>query len=71
MPGSGRSRLDAIGTCFVGCDHGLLSIAPNLAYLSALFGVLQNNAAPMIIDNSPFFDLLQRSIAAEASQVVV
>jgi hypothetical protein len=47
-----------LGPAFVGCDHGLLSIAPNLAYLSALFGVLQNDAAPMIIDNSPFFDLL-------------
>ncbi len=35
-----------------------LSLAPNLAYLSALFGVLQNDAAPMIIDNPPFFDLL-------------
>jgi hypothetical protein len=35
-----------------------LSFAPNLAYLAALFGVLQNDAAPMIIDNPPFFDLL-------------
>jgi hypothetical protein len=35
-----------------------LSFAPNLAYLAALFGVLQNDTAPMIIDNAPFFDLL-------------
>jgi hypothetical protein len=37
----------------------------------ALLGVLQNDAAPMIIDKAPFFDLLQRSKAAEASIVVV
>jgi hypothetical protein len=36
-----------------------------------LFGVLQNDAAPMIIGKPPFFDLLQRSKAAEAGQVIV
>jgi hypothetical protein len=35
-----------------------LSFATNLAYLPALFGVLQDDAASMIINNAPFFDLL-------------
>jgi hypothetical protein len=39
--------------------------------LSALPGVLQNDSAPMIIDNAPFFDLLQRPKAAETCQVIV
>jgi hypothetical protein len=38
---------------------------------SSLLGVLQNDAAPMIVDNGPFFDLLQGSKAAKAGQVVV
>jgi hypothetical protein len=38
---------------------------------SPLLGVLQNGVAPTIIDNSPFFDLLERSKAAEAGKVVV
>jgi hypothetical protein len=37
----------------------------------ALLGVLQNDAAPIIIDNSPFLDLLQGSKAAETGEVVV
>jgi hypothetical protein len=36
----------------------LLSFAPDLACVPALSGVLQNDTAPMIIDNAPFFDLL-------------
>jgi hypothetical protein len=39
--------------------------------LSPLFGVLQNDTAPMIIDNPPFLDLVQRSKAAEAGKVIV
>jgi hypothetical protein len=46
-------------------------LARNPTRLSPLLGVLQNDAAPMIIDNPPFFDLLQRSKAAEARQVIV
>jgi len=42
-----------------------------LIRLSPLLGVLQNDAAPMVIDNTPFFDLLQRSKAAEAVKVIV
>jgi hypothetical protein len=38
---------------------------------AALLGVLQYDAAPMIIDNPPFFDLLQGSKAAETSIVIV
>jgi hypothetical protein len=37
----------------------------------ALSGVLQNGTAPIIIDDPPFFDLVQGSKAAEASIVVV
>ena len=44
---------------------------PNLTRLSALPGTPQNDAAPMIIDNSPFLDLLQGSKAAEADKVIV
>jgi hypothetical protein len=36
-----------------------------------LFGVLQNDAAPMIIGKPPLFDLLQGSKAAEAGQIIV
>jgi hypothetical protein len=32
---------------------------------------MQNDTAPMIIDNPPFFDLLQGSKAAEAGKVIV
>jgi hypothetical protein len=39
--------------------------------LSPLIGVLQNDVAPEIIDNPPFFDLFQGSKAAEAGKVVV
>lgn len=45
--------------------------AEHLICLSPLLGVLQNDAAPMIIDNPPFFDFLQRSKAAEAGKVIV
>jgi hypothetical protein len=44
---------------------------PNLTRFSALLGALQNDAAPMIIDSAPFFDLLQGSKAAEADQIIV
>jgi hypothetical protein len=36
-----------------------------------LLGVLQNDEAPLIIGNSPFFYLLQGSKAAEAGKVIV
>src|SRR5882757_3677025 len=39
--------------------------------LSALLGVLQNDAAPMITDNLPFFDLPQGSKAAETGEAIV
>jgi hypothetical protein len=39
--------------------------------LSSLLGVFQDDMAPMIIDNPPFFDLLQGSKAAEAGKVIV
>jgi hypothetical protein len=45
--------------------------ARHLIGLAPLLGVLQNNAAPMIIDNPPFFDLFQGSMAAEAPKVIV
>ena len=36
-----------------------------------LLGVLQNDEAPLIIDNPPLFDLLQGSKAAETGKVIV
>jgi hypothetical protein len=36
-----------------------------------LLGVLQNEAAPMLIDDPPFLDLLQGSKAAETGIVIV
>jgi hypothetical protein len=46
-------------------------LAEDLICLSPLFGVLQNDTAPMIIGNPPFFDLIQGTKAAEAGKVVV
>jgi hypothetical protein len=43
----------------------------DLARLFPLLGVLQNDTAPMIIDNPPLFDLLQGSKAAEAGKTIV
>jgi hypothetical protein len=40
-------------------------------HLSTLLGVLQNDAASMIIGNAPFLDLLQGTEAAEAGEVIV
>jgi hypothetical protein len=42
-----------------------------LIRLSPLLGVLQNDMAPTIIGNSPLFDLLERSEAAETGKVIV
>jgi hypothetical protein len=39
--------------------------------LSTLLGILQNGTAPMMIDNGPFLDLLERSKAADADIVIV
>ena len=39
--------------------------------LSAPLGVLQNDTAPNIIDNSPFFDLFHGSKAAKAGEFIV
>jgi hypothetical protein len=38
----------------------------DLTGLFALLGTPQNDTAPMIIDSTPFFDLIQGSKAAEA-----
>jgi hypothetical protein len=38
---------------------------------SSLLGILENDAAPMIVGEPPLLDLLQGSKAAEAGQVVV
>jgi hypothetical protein len=46
-------------------------LAQHLIRLSPLLGVLQNDTAPMIIDNSPFIDLLQGSKAAQTGVVIV
>jgi len=49
----------------------VLRIPGYLMRLSPLLGVLQYDAAPMIIDKPPFLDLLQRSKAAEAGEIIV
>ena len=51
-------------------SDGLLSRG-HLVCLPALLGVLQNDTAPMIIDNPPFLDFLERSKAAEAGQPII
>jgi hypothetical protein len=33
--------------------------------------ILQNQTPPMIVDNPPFFDLLDRPKAAEADEIIV
>jgi hypothetical protein len=38
---------------------------------SALFGVLQNDASPLIIDERPFLYLLQGAKAAKAGRVII
>jgi hypothetical protein len=38
---------------------------------AALLGVLQNDPAPIAVDNPPFPDLVQRSKAAEAGKLIV
>jgi len=48
-----------------------LEPASALRRRSSLLGVLQNDAAPMIVDDPPFFDLLKGSKTAQAGQVVV
>jgi hypothetical protein len=56
-------------------SHESLSIAlvalDAHARLFPQLGVLQNNPAPMIIGDSPLLDLLQRSKATEADEVIV
>jgi len=60
------TRVNHSGDC-----HTSLWRLSYLTCLPALFRVLQNDTAPMLIDNRPFFDLLQRSKTAEAGKVVV
>jgi hypothetical protein len=43
----------------------------HLIGLSAPLGILQNDTAPVIIDQPPFLDLLERSKAAETGSVIV
>jgi len=47
------------------------SVAQHLRCLFPLLGVMQNDTAPLVIDDAPFFDLLQRSKAAETGKVIV
>jgi hypothetical protein len=56
-PGSLRKSTRAI------CAHAVR--------LSPLLGVLQNDAAPMLIDDPPFFDLLHGSKAAQTGIVII
>jgi hypothetical protein len=39
--------------------------------LSALLGLLQNGTAPMIIDDAPIFDFVERPKASNADVVVI
>ena len=73
LPVTGRSlprSFPAGRRCF-GALLCTMTNGPGLNCVAALFGVLQNDTAPMIIDEPPFFDLLQRSKAAEAGKLVV
>jgi hypothetical protein len=54
----------------LGRFEAVVGLAQHLIRISPLLGVLQNDTAPMTIDNAPFFDLLQRSKAAEAGKVI-
>jgi hypothetical protein len=45
--------------------------APHFTGIFALPGILQNDPAPMFIDDPPFLDLVQGSKAAQAGQVIV
>ena len=51
------------------CD-GLVN-RRHLICLPPLLGVLQNDTAPLIIDNPPFLDFLERSKAAKAGKVII
>ena len=57
--------------CLAGWIGTSRDLAQSLMSFSALLGVLQNDAVPMIIDHGPFFDLFQGSKAAEAGEIVV
>jgi hypothetical protein len=61
-----RSRLTGAASDRIDSGH-----MRYLIRLSSLLGVLQNDTAPMIIDNPPFLNLLQGSIAAEAGKFIV
>jgi hypothetical protein len=62
------SSLDNLGH---GGSGGWRDVARHLIRASSLPGVLQNDAAPVIVDHPPFFDLVQGSKAAKANQVIV
>jgi hypothetical protein len=51
-------------------SDGLLSRG-HLICLSSPLGVPQNDTAPMIVDNPPFLDFLERSKAAQAGEAIV
>jgi hypothetical protein len=42
-----------------------------LVCLPPLLGVLQNDMAPLIVDNSPFLDFLERSKAAKTGEAII
>jgi hypothetical protein len=40
------------------------------AQVAPALGVVQDDAAPMFVDNRPFFDLFQRAKATKADKVI-
>jgi hypothetical protein len=70
-PGLAPIELLAAQRSFAGRNRMWRDLAQHLMCLTPLLGVLQNDTAPMIIDDPPFFDLLERSKAAEADKVIV
>jgi hypothetical protein len=46
-------------------------LRPSQICLFPLPGILQNDAAAIIVDNPPLLDLLDRSKAAEAGKIIV
>ena len=70
-PRRGPRDIDRLGQRKSGGERYSAQGSSALRRRSSLLGVLQNDAAPMIVDDPPFFDLIQGSKTAQAGQVVV
>ena len=66
-----ESSIAAAWRSFAGESRMCPGADEHLIRLSPLPGVLQNDTAPMVIDDPPFFDFLQGSKASKAGKVIV